>query len=184
MKTSSQDNREKIEVEAKFICPEGFGLEDLLIAINITDFKYTRENPCFQRDVYLDTSDYTFLKSDAALRIRQRGESYVGAYKSCVKQLDTIFERKEFEWTLSNEETRRWTEERKPTIPPAIIEKLNLQGQVLRKVLSGKFEQLKQFTSSLQSQLKLQPAIGSKYKKGMILVGKYGTKISTQYGSQ
>ena len=229
MKTSFHNNREKIEVEAKFICPEGFGLEDLLIAINITDFKYTRENPCFQRDVYLDTSDYTLLKSDAALRIRQRGEDYVGAYKSCVKQRDTIFERKELEWTLSNDETKRWTEERKPTIPPAIIEKLHLQGQELRKVLvvetqrytatiigndgfkaelsldevifrghkgqntyreievellSGQFEQLKQFVSSLQNQLKLQPAIDSKYKKGMILVGKYGTKISAQYGSQ
>ncbi|MEK7749981.1 MAG: CYTH domain-containing protein [Planctomycetota bacterium] len=224
MKTSSLDNREKFEVEAKFICPEGLGLEDLLIAINSTDFKYTRENPCFQRDVYLDTSDYTLLTSDAALRIRQRGESYVGAYKLCVKQLDTIFERKEFEWTLSNEETRLWTEEKKPTIPPIVIEKLHLQGQELRKVLvvetqrytatiigndgfkaelsldevifrghkgqntyreievellSGQFEQLKQFTNSLQNQLKLQPAIASKYKKGMILVGKYGVKTPT-----
>ena len=153
----------------------------------------------------------------------------MGAYKSCIKQLDTIFERKEFEWTLSNEETRLWTEQKKPTIPPMVIEKLHLQGQELRKVLvvetqrdtatiigndgfkaelsldevilrghkgqktyreievellSGKFEKLKQFTSILQNQLKLQPAIDSKYKKGMILVGKYGTKISTQYGSQ
>ena len=229
MKTISHNNRDKTEVEAKFICPDGLGLNDFLVAISTMNLKYTRENPCFQRDVYLDTSDYTLLKSDAALRIRQRGESYVGAYKSCVKQRDTIFERKELEWTLSNDETKRWTEERKPTIPPAIIEKLNLQGQVLRKVLvvetqrytaiiigndgfkaelsldevifrghkgqntyreievellCGQFEQLKQFTSSLQNQLKLQPAIDSKYKKGMILVGKYGTKISTQYGSQ
>ena len=229
MQTGFHNNREKTEVEAKFICPEGFGLEDLLIAINITDFKYTRENPCFQTDIYLDTSDYTLLKSDAALRIRQRGENYVGAYKSCIKQLDTIFERREFEWTLSNEETRRWTEEKKPTIPPIVIEKLHLQGQVLRKVLvvetqrysatiigndgfkaelsldevifrghkgqktyreievellSGQFEQLKQFTNGLQNQLKLQSAIDSKYKKGMIFVGKYGTKISTQYGPQ
>ena len=229
MQTGFHNNREKTEVEAKFICPDGFGLNDFLVAISTMDLKYTRENPCFQTDVYLDTPDYTLLKSNAALRIRQRGENYVGAYKSCVKQLDTIFERKEFEWTLSNEETKRWTEERKPTIPPAIIEKLNLHGQELRKVLvvetqrytaiiignfgfkaelsldevifrghkgqntyreievellSGQFEQLKQFTSSLQNQLKLQPAIDSKYKKGMILVGKYGTKISTQYGSQ
>ena len=229
MQTGIHNNRENIEIEAKFICPEGFGLEDLLIAINIADFKYTRENPCFQRDVYLDTSDYTLLKSDAALRIRQRDENYVGAYKSCVKQLDTIFERREFEWALSNEETKLWTEEKKPMIPPIVIEKLHLLGQELRKVLvvetqrytaiiigndgfkaelsldevifrghkgqntyreievellSGQFEQLKQFTSSLQNQLKLQPAIDSKYKKGMILVGKYGTKISTQYGSQ
>jgi inorganic triphosphatase YgiF len=175
----------------------------------------------------LDTSDYALLKSDAALRIRQRGENYVGAYKSCVKQRDAIFERKELEWTLSSEETRLWTEERRPAIPPAIIEKLNLRGQELRKVLvvetqrytatvmgndgfkaelsldevvfrghkgqrtyrevevellSGQFEQLKQFTASLQNQLKLQPAIDSKYKQGMILVGKYGAKNSTQYG--
>ena len=182
---------------------------------------YTKENPCFQMDVYLDTSDYTLLKSDAALRIRQMGEDYVGAYKSCVKQQDTIFERKELEWTLSNDETKLWTEEKKPTIPPMVIEKLHLQGQELRKVLvvetqrytatvigndgfkaelsldevifrghkgqntyrevevellSGQFEQLKQFTGSLQNQLKLQPAVDSKYKQGMILVGKYGAK--------
>src|SRR3989304_1291867 len=135
MKTSFHNNKEKTEIEAKFICPDGLGLNDILAAISTMNLKYTRENPCFQRDVYLDTPHYTLLTSDAALRIRQRGESYVGAYKSCVKQRDTIFERKEFEWTLSNEETRRWTEEKKPTIPPAIIEKLNLQGQVLRKVL-------------------------------------------------
>mgnify|MGYP001577562690 CR=1 FL=1 len=229
MQTNFHNNREKTEVEAKFICPTGLGLNDFLVAISTMNLKYTKENPCFQTDVYLDTSNYTLLTSDAALRIRQRGESYVGAYKSCVKQLDTIFERKEFEWTLSNEETRRWTEEKKPTIPPIVIEKLHLQGQELRKVLvvetqrytatiigndgfkaelsldevifrghkgqntyreievellSGQFEQLKQFASSLQNQLKLQPAIDSKYKKGMILVGKYGTKISTQYGSQ
>ncbi len=229
MQTGFHDNREKTEVEAKFICPAGLGLNDFLAAITTLNLKYTRENPCFQRDVYLDTADYALLKSNAALRIRQRGENYVGAYKLCVKQLDTIFERKELEWTLSNEETRHWTEEKKPTIPPIVIEKLHLLGQELRKVLvvetqrytatiigndgfkaelsldeiifrghkgqktyreievellSGQFEQLKQFTSSLQNQLKLQPAIDSKYKKGMILVGKYGTKISPQYGSQ
>ena len=229
MQTSFHNNSEKTEVEAKFICPDGLGLNDFLVAISTMDLKYTKGNPCFQTDVYLDTSDYTLLTSDAALRIRQRGESYVGAYKSCVKHLDTIFERKEFEWTLSNEEMRLWTEEKKPKIPPIVIEKLHLQGQELRKVLvvetqrytaiiigndgfkaelsldevifsghkgqktyrevevellSGQFEQLKQFTSSLQNQLKLQPAIDSKYKKGMILVGKYGAKISTQYGSQ
>ena len=221
MQTNFHNNREKIEVEAKFICPEGFGLEDLLIAINITDFKYTRENPCFQTDIYLDTSDYTLLKSDAALRIRQRGESYVGAYKKSEKQQGSVFERREIEWTLSSDEVKLWTEEKKPTIPPTVIEKLHLQGQELRKVLvvetqrytaiiigndgfkaelsldevifrghkgqktyreievellSGQFEQLKQFTSSLQNQLKLQPAIDSKYKQGMILVGKYGAK--------
>src|SRR3989338_7512018 len=222
MQTGFHNTREKIEVEAKFICPDELGLDDLLVAISTLNLKYTKEIPCFQRDVYLDTSDYTLLKSDAALRIRQRGESYVGAYKSCVKQRDAIFERKEFEWTLS-------TEERKPTVPPMVIEKLHLQGQELRKVLvvetqrytatiigndgfkaelsleevifrghkgqktyreievellSGQLEQLKQFTNSLQYLLKLQPAIDSKFKKGMILVGKYGTKISTQYGSE
>ena len=221
MQTGFHNTREKIEVEAKFICPEGFGLEDLLIAINITDFKYTRENPCFQTDIYLDTSDYTLLKSDAALRIRQRGESYMGAYKKSEKQQGSVFERREIEWTLSSDEVKLWTEEKKPTIPPTVIEKLHLQGQELRKVLvvetqrytaiiigndgfkaelsldevifrghkgqntyreievellSGQFEQLKQFTSSLQNQLKLQPAVDSKYKKGMILVGKYGAK--------
>ena len=221
MQTNFHNNREKIEVEAKFICPEGFGLEDLLIAINITDFKYTRENPCFQTDIYLDTSDYTLLKSDAALRIRQRGESYMGAYKKSEKQQGSIFERREIEWTLSSDEVKLWTEEKKPTIPPTVIEKLHLQGQELRKVLvvetqrytaiiigndgfkaelsldevifrghkgqntyrevevellSGQFEQLKQFTSSLQNQLKLQPAVDSKYKQGMVLVGKYGAK--------
>src|SRR3989337_1861359 len=135
MQTGFHNNREKTEVEVKFICPDGLGLNDFLVAISTMNLKYTRENPCFQTDVYLDTSDYTLLTADAALRIRQRGENYVGAYKSWVKQLDTIFERKEFEWTLSNEETRLWTEERKPTIPPIVIEKLHLQGQELRKVL-------------------------------------------------
>ena len=135
MKTISHNNREKTEVEAKFVCPDGLGLNDFLVAISTMNLKYTRENSCFQTDVYLDTADYTLLKSDTALRIRQRGENYVGAYKSCVKQLDTIFERKEFEWTLSNEETRLWTEEKKPTIPPIVIEKLHLLGQELRKVL-------------------------------------------------
>lgn len=228
MQMGIHNNRENIEIEAKYICPEGLGIEDLLIAINTADFKYTRENPCFQTDVYLDTSDYTLLKSDAALRIRQRGESYVGAYKASERQQDAIFERREFEWTLSNEETRRWTEEKKPTILPIVIEKLHRREQELRKVLvvetqrytaiilgndgfkaelsldevvfrghkgqktyreieiellNGQFEQLEQFASSLQNRLTLQPAIDSKYKKGMILVGKYGTNNSTQHGS-
>ena len=69
MQTNFHNNREKTEVEAKFICPEGFGLEDLLIAINITDFKYTRENPCFQTDIYLDTLIRALNKA------RWRGES-------------------------------------------------------------------------------------------------------------
>src|SRR3989304_3042345 len=100
MQTSSHDNREKTEVEAKFICPAGLGLNDFLVTVSTMNLKYTRENPCFQTDVYLDTSDYTLLTSDAALRIRQRGESYVGAYKASESQQDAIFERREFEWTL------------------------------------------------------------------------------------
>lgn len=224
MQTSFHNTTEKTEVEAKFICPDGLGLNDFLVAISTMNLKYTRENPCFQRDVYLDTPDYTLLKSDTALRIRQRGERYVGAYKRSEKQQDSIFERREIEWTLSSEEVKLWNEEKKPTIPPIVIGKLHLQGQVLRKVLvvetqrytatiigndgfkaelsldevifrghkgqktyreievellSGQFEQLKQFASSLQNQLKLQPAIDSKYKKGMILVGKYGVKTPT-----
>ena len=229
MNTDFHNSKENIEVEAKFLCPDEFGLGDLLVALSIMNFKYTKENPCFQTDVYLDTSDYTLLNSNAALRIRQRGEKYVGTYKTTEKQQDTIFERREFEWKLSNNEARLWNEEKKPTIPPVVVEKLHLQGQTLRKVLVaetqrytatvvgsagfkaemsldevtfrghkgqktyreievelliGQFEQLKQFTSSLQNQLKLQPAIDSKYKKGMILVGKYGTEIPTQHGSQ
>ena len=61
MKTISHNNREKIEVEAKFICPDELGLDDLLVAISTLNLKYTKEIPCFQRDVYLDTSDYTLL---------------------------------------------------------------------------------------------------------------------------
>ena len=229
MQTNFHNNREKTEIEAKFLCPEGLSLDNLLTAVKGINFNYTRQNPCFQTDIYLDTSDYTLLKSDAALRIRQRGESYMGAYKKSEKQQGSVFERREIEWTLSSDEVKLWTEEKKPTIPPIVIEKLHLQGQELRKVLvvetqrytatiigndgfkaelsldevifrghkgqktyreievellSGQFEQLKQFTNSLQYLLKLQPAIDSKYKKGMILVGKYGTKISTQYGSE
>ncbi|HHT9137023.1 MAG TPA: CYTH domain-containing protein [Candidatus Wunengus sp. YC60] len=221
MQTGFHNNREKTEIEAKFVCPDGVGLDDLLAAIDTINFKYTRENPCSQTDVYLDTSDYTLLNSDAALRIRRRGENYVGAYKASERQQGAIFERREFEWTLSNDEKKLWNEEKKPAIPPVLIEKLHLQGQALRKVLvaetqrhtaiiignegfkaelsldevafrghkgqktyreieiellSGQFEQLKQFANSLQNQLKLQPAIDSKYKKGMILVGKYGVE--------
>lgn len=221
MQTGFHNNREKTEIEAKFVCPDGVGLDDLLAAIDTVNFKYTRENPCSQTDVYLDTSDYTLLNSDAALRIRRRGENYVGAYKASEGQQGAIFERREFEWTLSNDEKKLWNEEKKPAIPPTLIEKLHLQGQTLRKVLvaetqrntaiiignegfkaelsldevafrghkgqktyleieiellSGQFEQLKQFANSLQNQLKLQPAIDSKYKKGMILVGKYGVE--------
>lgn len=107
-------------------------------------------------------------------------------------------------------------EEKKLTIPPSIIDALNLCGQTLRKVLviktlrytatihgnegfkaelsldevtfrghkgqkqyreieaelvNGRFEQLKQVTDSLQNQLKLQPAVDSKYKTGLMLVG-------------
>jgi len=221
MQTNFHHNREKIEVEAKFLCPEGLGMDNLLTAVKGINFNYTAENPCFQTDIYLDTADYVLLKSDAALRIRQRGESYVGAYKKSEKQQDSVFERREIEWTLSSDEVKLWTEEKKPTIPPAVIEKLPLQEQGLRKVLvvetqrntaiitgnegfqaelsldevtfrghkgqrtyreievellSGQVGQLHQFVSSLQNQLNLQPASDSKYKQGMILVGKYGDK--------
>lgn len=210
---------EKTEIEAKFICPEGLDLDALLSVVSTMDLQYSKELPCFQTDVYLDTSDYTLLKAGAALRIRQRGENYVGTYKSSEKQQESIFERREFDWTLSSEAIKLWTEEKKPIIPPTIIGKLNLQGQSLRKVLAiethrhtailsgndgfkaelvldevtfrghkgqkpyreievellnGHLEHFKQITNSLQNHLKLHPSIDSKYKKGMISVGKYG----------
>jgi len=221
MNTDLHDNKEKTEIEAKFICPDELGLDAYLNVINTLGFQYTKEKPCFQTDAYFDTSHYTLLNSDVALRIRQRGENYVGACKSSKKRQDAIFERKEVEWILSSDETKLWNEEKKPTIPPTIIDELNLRGQTLRKVLvvetqrytatisgndgfkvelsldevtfrghngqkhyreievellNGRFEQLRQLTDSLQSHLKLQPAVDSKYKKGMMLVGKYGVK--------
>lgn len=221
MNTDLHDSNEKTEIEAKFVCPDELGWDALLDAVNALGFQYTRETPFFQTDAYFDTPHYTLLNSDVALRIRQRGESYVGACKSTTKQQDAIFARKEFEWILSDDEVKLWNEQKKPAIPPTIIDAQNLHGQTLRKVLvvetqrytatingdegfktelsldevtfrghkgqkqyreievellNGRFEQLKQFTDSLQNHLKLQPAVDSKYRKGMMLVGKYGVK--------
>ncbi len=219
MEGNLHDKREKTEVEAKFMCPDGVDYDVFLDVLNKLGFRYTKENPCFQIDVYFDTPQYTILNSGAALRIRQKGEAYVGAYKVSDKQQGAIFERREFEWKLSDDETKLWNDEKKPTIPPTIIDKLNLHGQTLRKVLAvethrhiavvngndgfkaelsldevtfrghkgrahyreievellnGRLEQLEQLADSLQNHLKLQPAVDSKYKKGLILVGKYG----------
>lgn len=219
MEGNLDDKREKAEVEAKFMCPNGVDWDVFPDVLHKLGFQYAREKPCFQVDAYFDTPQYTLLNSGAALRIRQMGEAYVGVYKVSEKQQGAIFERREFEWTLSDDETKLWNDERKPTIPPTIIEKLNLHGQGLRKVLAvethrstavisgndgfkaelsldevtfrghkgqahyreievellnGRLEQLKQLADSLQNHLKLQPAVDSKYKKGMILVGKYG----------
>ena len=135
MNTNLPDNQEKTETEAKFICPDGLNLDAFLAVVDTLGFQYRKESPCFQKDVYLDTPEYTLLKADAALRIRQRGETYTGTYKSSEKQQGVIFTRKEFEWALSGGEIKLWTEEQKPTIPPAIIDMLNLHGQILRKVL-------------------------------------------------
>lgn len=221
MNTDLHNNNEKIEIEAKFVCPEELGWDALLDVVTALGFHYTREKPYLQSDAYFDTPHYTLLNSNVALRIRQRGESYVGACKWTTKQQDSIFERKEFEWILSGDEVKLWNEQKKPAIPPTIIDAQNLHGQSLRKVLvvetqrytaiihgnegfktelsldevtfrghkgqkqyreievellSGRFEQIKQLTDNLQSRLKLQPAVDSKYKKGMMLVGKYGVK--------
>lgn len=211
------DLREKTEIEANFICPDILDLNDLITVVSASGFQYTRETPYFQTDIYFDTPNYTLLKTDAALRIRQIDESYMGTYKVSKKQHDTIFERSELEWTLSSNEIKLWREEKKPIIPPKVIEKLNLSGETLRKVLvietyrhiitihkddefkaelsldevtfrghkghkpyreiegellNGQFEYFKQVIDSLQNQLKLQPATDSKYKKGLLLVGK------------
>lgn len=216
MNVDFHDNRFKTEIEAKFICPDGLGLDILLYVVKTLGFQYAKEKPCFQTDIYFDTPRYTLLNSDIGLRIRQRGEDYVGACKLSKNQQDAIFERKEHEWILSRDEIKLWNEEKKLTIPPSIIDALNLCGQTLRKVLviktlrytatihgnegfkaelsldevtfrghkgqkqyreieaelvNGRFEQLKQVTDSLQNQLKLQPAVDSKYKTGLMLVG-------------
>lgn len=213
------DNKEKTEVEVKFTCPEGYDLAAILNAVHTMGIKCVKEAPCFQTDAYLDTPEYTLLKAGIGLRIRQRGETHVGAYKSSGKQQDALFERQEFEWTLSSDEIKLWTGEKKPTIPPAVVDKLNIQGKPLRKVLvvetnrhsailsgsdglkaelsldevifrghrglkpyreieiellHGQIDHLKQIAKGLQNQLALQPAVHSKYKIGMLLVGKYG----------
>ncbi|MCF6156021.1 MAG: CYTH domain-containing protein [Candidatus Brocadia sp.] len=219
MNTDFHDKRDKSEIEAKFICPDGLGLDAFLNVVKILGFQYAKEKPCFQTDIYFDTPRYTLLNSDFGLRIRQRGKSYVGACKSSENQQGPIFERKEYEWTFSRDEINLWNEEEKLTIPPPIIDMLNLHGQALRKVLvvetlrhtatiegnagfkaelsldevtfrghkgqkqyrecevelrNGRVEQLKEVADDLQNQLKLQPAVDSKYKKGMMLVGKHG----------
>lgn len=210
---------EKTEFEAKFVCPDGLDLAALLARIDTLGFHAHKEEPCFQRDVYFDTPQYTLLHFGAALRIRQRNETYVGAYKVSRKQQGAIFERREFEWKLSDDETKVWNEEKRIIIPPTILHELPLKEQPLRKVLAvethrytarvnstdgfeaelsldevafrghkgqkhlreieiellqGKLEQLKQVTEGLQNHFNLQTAVDSKYKQGMILVGKYG----------
>ncbi|HHT9105807.1 MAG TPA: CYTH domain-containing protein [Candidatus Wujingus californicus] len=219
MNDNIQNNIEKSEVEAKFVCPDELNLDSLLEIINKLGFKCTSGTPCLQSDVYLDTPDYKLVKSDAAIRIRRRGENYVGAFKTAGRQQGAIFERREVEWTLSAEEIKLWNGEKRPTIPPAVANELDIEVQTLRKalvvetnrntaiinsndglkaelslddvsfrghkgqkqyreieveLLDGQFEQFQHLTDALQSHLKLQPAVDSKYRKGMMLVGKYG----------
>lgn len=210
----------KTEIEAKFLCADALDFDALLGVVDILGFRFLKEEPRLQADIYLDTPQYTLLHSGSAFRIRQRGGSYTGAYKVAYKQNGAIFERKEFEWLLSHDEIRLWNEEKKPTIPPAIMNELDLRGQTLRKVLvaetnrsagiitsndgfkvelslddvtfrghrgqkkyreieiellDGQFEQFQALTQCLQNHFSLQPAADSKYKQGMMLVGKYGT---------
>ncbi|TVM04234.1 MAG: hypothetical protein CV087_00925 [Candidatus Brocadia sp. WS118] len=219
MNTDFNEKDVKTEIEAKFVCPDGLDLEALLCRIHTLGFRSCKEEPCFQTDVYFDTPQYTLLHTGAALRIRQRGEAYVGTYKVSEKQQGAIFERREFEWKLSDDETKAWNEEKKAIIPPPLLHKLPIEGQTLRKVLmvethrytailsgndgfkaelsldevtfrghkgqkyfreieiellQGLCGQLKQVTDGLQNYFTLQPAVDSKYRQGMILVGKYG----------
>lgn len=219
MNDNIQNNIEKSEIEAKFVCPDELDLDSLLEIINKLGFKYIQGTPCLQSDVYLDTPDYKLNKSDAAIRIRRRGENYVGAFKTSGRQQGAIFKRREVEWTLSAEEIKLWNEDKKPTIPQAVTGELDIEVQTLRKVLvvetnrntaiinsndglkaelalddvtfrghkgqkqyreievellDGEFEQFQHLTDALQSHFKLQPAVDSKYRKGMMLVGKYG----------
>lgn len=219
MNTDLKEKDKKTEIEAKFVCPDGLDLEALLGSMHILGFQACKGKPCFQKDVYFDTPQYTLLHAGAALRIRQRGEIYVGAYKVSEQQQGAIFERQEFEWRLSDDEITVWNEEKKAVIPPPLLQKLHLMEQALRKVLvvethrymailsgndgfkaelslddvtfrghkgqkhyreievellNGQLEQLKQVSNSLQNHFTLQPAVDSKYKQGMVLVGKYG----------
>ncbi|MDN3510485.1 MAG: CYTH domain-containing protein [Candidatus Jettenia sp.] len=218
------DLNEKAEIEAKFICPNSLDLNGLITVVNAFGFQYTRKIPYSQTDIYFDTPAYTLLKTNTALRIRQKGESYTGTYKISKKQHDAIFERSELEWSLSGNEIKLWHEGKKPIIPPKVIEKLNPSGEPLRKVLMvetyrhiitihkdsefkaelsldkvtfhghnkqevyreievellhGQFEHFKQAIDSLQNQLRLQPAIDSKYRKGLLLIGKHDSNISS-----
>ncbi|WKZ16102.1 MAG: CYTH domain-containing protein [Candidatus Jettenia caeni] len=217
------DLNEKAEIEAKFICPDCLDLNGLITVVNAFGFQYTRKTPYSQTDIYFDTPAYTLLKTNTALRIRQKGESYTGTCKISKKQHDVIFERSELEWSLSGNEIKLWHEEKKPIIPPKVIEKLNLSGETLKKVLRvetyrhiitihkdgefkaelsldkvtfhshneqkvyreievellhGQFEHFKQAIDSLQNQLQLQPAIDSKYRKGLLLIGKHDSNSS------
>ncbi len=228
MNTNLHDTGDKTEVEAKFICPEGLGWDDFLNGVKTLGFHYVTEEPYFQTDVYFDTPHYTLLRSDIALRIRQRSENYVGACKFSINHQGAILERKEHEWILSRDEIKLWNEEKKLKLPPPIIDKLNLHGQTIRKVLvaetlrcvviihgaegftaelsldevtfrghkgqkqyreieaellKGQCEQLKQATDRLQDTLRLHPAVDSKYKKGMMLVGKHAELIRNFLGS-
>lgn len=212
----------KTEIEAKFVCPDGLVLQEVLGVVDAMGFQYAKREPGLHTDSYIDTIDYKFLKSNVALRIRQTGEVYAGTCKASVRQQGTICERKEFEWVLSSGEVKLWKEEEKPTIPSAVIDELCIQGQPVRKVLVvevqrdravihdkerlifevsvdtvifrghkgrfpyreieaellfGEFESFRRAVNDLQNHLKLQPAIDSKYKKGMMLVGKYGLKL-------
>ncbi|TLD42739.1 MAG: hypothetical protein JETT_0974 [Candidatus Jettenia ecosi] len=47
------------------------------------------------------------------------------------------------------------------------------------ELLHGQFEHFKQVIDSLQNLLHLQPAIDSKYRKGLLLIGKYDSNISS-----
>ena len=219
MNDNIQNNIEKSEIEAKFVCPDELDLDSFLEIVGKLGFKCTRGTPCLQSDIYLDTPDYKLIKSDAAIRIRRRGENYVGAFKTAGRQQGAIFERREVEWLLSAEEIKLWNEKKRPTILPAVVNELDIEVQTLRKVLvvetnrntvildssdgfraelslddvsfrghkgqkqyreievellDGQFEQFQHLTDALQSHFKLQPAVDSKYRKGMMLVGKYG----------
>lgn len=215
----------KTEIEAKLICPDGLDFDTLLGKVNSMGFQYRTAEPCFQTDDYFDTPQYTLLHSDAALRIRQRGENYIGAYKEASeKQQGMIFQRREFEWRLSDNEIKDWNEEKRAIIPPILMDKFSFQRQTLRKVLvvethrhaailrgndgfeaelsldevvfrghkgqkhfreieiellHGRLEQLKQVADELQSHFTLRPAIDSKYRQGMMYVGKHGIIASS-----
>jgi inorganic triphosphatase YgiF len=211
--------KEKTEIEAKFICPEGLALQAMLNALRQHGFHPLRTDTCIQTDVYFDTEDYKLLKSNTAVRIRQRGENYVGTCKVSLNQQGAVYERKELDWQLSEGEIKLWNEEKKPAIPSAVTDDLNIKTQSLRRVLvadirreaaiirdnenlqfelsldsvifrghkgrfpyceieaelvSGNVSHFRQVIDNLQNCFKLQPAIDSKYKKGMMLAGKHG----------
>lgn len=221
-KNKGMDNNlnsiKKTEIEAKFICPNGFSLDNdnIPIIANTLGLQYTKQIPYVQTDTYLDTPDYILLRSKSVLRIRQKGEDYIGTYKASNRAQGAVLERTEIEWILSNDEKRLWSEEQKPTIPLTVMDMLNFHGKALKKILAletyrcaavvrnkefkaevsldevtfhshrdqppyreievellqGPFEQFKQFIDHIQNHFKLKPAIDSKYRKGLLLVGK------------